>query len=145
MIKSSQWMLLSKVIFIAIEPKSNSDQEKLAQGLRKLMAEDPTFRIKSDVQTGQTIVRGTDELQLEMIVDRLRREFNVEATVGKPQVAYKETLTQMAEGEARYLWQSGGHGHYAHAKIRLSPGKAGTGYIFESQVVDNMIPKRFIQ
>jgi elongation factor G len=134
-----------QVIFIAIEPKTKSDQEKLAQVLRKLMAEDPTLRIDSNVQTGQTIVRGIDELQLDMIVDRLKREFNVEATVGKPQVAYKEALTQMAEGQARYARQTGGRGHYAHAKIRLLPGKAGTGYIFESQVAGNVIPKKFIQ
>ena len=133
-----------QVIFIAIEPKTKSDQERLAQGLRKLIAEDPTFRINSDVQTGQTIVRGMDELQLEMIVDRLKREFNVEATVGMPQVAYKETLTQMAEGESKYVRHIGGHAHYAHAKIRLLPGKAGTGYIFESQVAGNKIPKKFI-
>ncbi len=133
-----------QVIFIVIEPKTKFDQEKLAQGLRTLMAEDPTFRINSDVQTGQTIVRGMDELQLETIVERLKREFNVAATVGKPQVAYKETLTQMAEGESKFLWRIGGHGQYAHAKIRLLPGKSGTGYIFESKVAGNKIPERFI-
>jgi elongation factor G len=134
-----------QVIFIAIEPKTRSDQEKLVQGLRTLMAEDPAFRIDSDIETGRTIVHGTDELQLERIVERLEREFKVEATVGKPQVAYMETVTQTAEGEARYYWQFGGHGQYAHAKIRLSPGKAGTGYIFESKDIGNAIPKRFIQ
>ena len=123
-----------QVIFIAIEPKTRSDQDKLVQGLRTLMAADPTFRIDSDIETGRTIVRGMGELQLEIIVDRLKREFNVEATVGKPQVVYKETVTQTAEGEARYHWQFGGHAHYAHAKVRLSPGKAGTGYIFESKL-----------
>src|SRR5260221_4109374 len=88
-----------QVIFIAIEPKTRSDQDKLVQGLRTLMAADPTFRIDSDIETGRTIVRGMGELQLEIIVDRLKREFNVEATVGKPQVVYKETVTQTAEGE----------------------------------------------
>jgi elongation factor G len=134
-----------QVIFIAIEPTTKSDQEKLAQGLRNLRAEDSTFRIDSDAQTGQTIVRGVDELQLETIVDRLKREFNVEATVGKPQVAYKETLTQMAEGKGRYARQIRGRGNYAHAKIRVLPGRAGTGYIFESQVIGSVIPERFIK
>jgi len=133
-----------QVIFIAIEPKTKSDQEKLAEGLRKLMAEDPTFRINSDVQTGQTIVRGMDKLQLERIVDRLKREFNVAATVGKPQIAYKEGLTQVAEGESKVAQQIGGYGNYAHVKMRLLPGETGTGYIFEIQVAGNKIPKRFI-
>src|SRR5690606_23477996 len=93
------------VISLAIEPKSKSDQEKLGQGLAKLMAEDPTFRVNSDQQTGQTIIRGMGELHLEIIVDRLKREFNVEANVGRPQVAYKETLTMAAEGEGRYVRQ----------------------------------------
>src|SRR5260370_9515220 len=90
------------------------------------------------------MVCGMDELQIETIVERLKREFNVAGTVGKPQVAYKETLTQVAEGESKFLWRIGGHGQYAHAKIRLLPGKSGTGYIFESKVAGNKIPERFI-
>src|SRR5260370_8304790 len=90
------------------------------------------------------MVRGKEELQMERIVEGLKREFNVAATVGKPQVAYKETLTQVAEGESKFLWRIGGHGQYAHAKIRLLPGKSGTGYIFESQVAGNKIPKKFV-
>src|SRR6185436_14559534 len=93
------------VISLAMEPKTKADQEKLGQGLAKLMAEDPTFRVKSDVETGQTVISGMGELHLEIIVDRLKREFNVEASVGKPQVAYKETLTRAAEGEGRYIKQ----------------------------------------
>src|SRR5260370_19470710 len=118
-----------QVIFIAIEPKTKSDQEKLAQGLRKLMAEDPTFRIDSGVQTCQTIVRGMDELQLETIVERLKREFNVVATGGKPQVPYKETRTQAAEGESNFLWPIGIHLQHSHAQIRLLPANTRTAYI----------------
>src|SRR5437867_11377424 len=113
------------VISLAIEPKTKADQEKLGAGLQKLMAEDPTFRVNSDQQTGQTIIRGMGELHLEIIVDRLKREFNVEASVGRPQVAYKETLTRPAEGEGRYIRQTGGRGQYGHAKIRLVPRQPG--------------------
>jgi elongation factor G len=133
------------VISLAIEPKTKVDQEKLGTGLGKLMAEDPTFRVNTDLQTGQTIIRGMGELHLEIIVDRLKREFNVEASVGKPQVAYKETLTREAEGEGRYVRQTGGRGQYGHAKIRLYPGAPGTGYIFEDEIVGGSIPKEFIK
>jgi elongation factor G len=133
------------VISLAIEPKTKADQEKLGTGLQKLMAEDPTFRVNTDTQTGQTIIRGMGELHLEIIVDRLKREFNVEAAVGKPQVAYKETLTRQAEGEGRYVRQTGGRGQYGHAKIRLFPGQPGTGYIFENEIVGGAIPKEFIK
>src|SRR5437762_13969165 len=133
------------VISIAIEPRTKVDQEKLGLGLQKLMAEDPTFRVETDRQTGQTIIRGMGELHLEIIVDRLKREFNVEAAVGKPQVAYKETLTRQAEGEGRYVRQTGGRGQYGHAKIRLFPGEPGTGYIFENEISGGSIPKEFIK
>jgi elongation factor G len=133
------------VISLAIEPKTKVDQEKLGTGLGKLMAEDPTFRVNTDPQTGQTIIRGMGELHLEILVDRLKREFNVEASVGKPQVAYKETLTKEAEGEGRYVRQTGGRGQYGHAKIRLYPGAPGTGYIFENEIVGGSIPKEFIK
>jgi elongation factor G len=133
------------VISLAIEPKTKADQEKLGTGLQKLMAEDPTFRVNTDVQTAQTIIRGMGELHLEIIVDRLKREFNVEATVGKPQVAYKETLTKPADGEGRYVKQTGGRGQYGHAKIHLYPGEPGTGYVFENEIVGGSIPKEFIK
>jgi elongation factor G len=133
------------VISLAIEPKTKADQEKLGTGLQKLMAEDPTFRVNTDIQTGQTIIRGMGELHLEIIVDRLKREFNVEATVGKPQVAYKETLTRPADGEMKYAKQTGGRGQYGHVKIHLYPGEPGTGYIFENEIVGGAIPKEFIK
>jgi elongation factor G len=133
------------VIHLAIEPKTKADQEKLGQGLSKLMAEDPTFRVNTDQQTGQTIIRGMGELHLEIIVDRLKREFGVEALVGKPQVAYKETLTRPADGEMKYAKQTGGRGQYGHAKIHVFPGEPGTGYIFENEIVGGAIPKEFIK
>jgi elongation factor G len=133
------------VISLAIEPKTKVDQEKLGTGLQKLMAEDPTFRVNTDTQTGQTIIRGMGELHLEIIVDRLKREFNVEASVGKPQVAYKETLTRPADGEMKYAKQTGGRGQYGHVKIHLYPGQPGTGYVFENEIVGGAIPREFIK
>src|SRR5205809_1204359 len=133
------------VISLAIEPKTKSDQEKLGVGLQKLRAEDPTFHVNTDIQTGQVIIAGMGELHLEIIVDRLKREFSVEATVGKPQVAYKETLTRPADGEMKYAKQTGGRGQYGHAKIHLYPGEPGTGYIFENEVTQGAIPKEFIK
>jgi elongation factor G len=133
------------VISLAIEPKTKSDQEKLGVGLQKLRAEDPTFHVQTDPQTGQVIIAGMGELHLEIIVDRLKREFGVEATVGKPQVAYKETLTRPADGEMKYAKQTGGRGQYGHVKIHLYPGEPGTGYIFENEVTQGSIPKEFIK
>jgi elongation factor G len=133
------------VISLAIEPKTKADQEKLGVGLQKLMAEDPTFRVNTDQQTGQVIIAGMGELHLEIIVDRLKREFNVEASVGKPQVAYKETLTRPADGEMKYAKQTGGRGQYGHVKIHVYPGQPGTGYIFENEIVGGAIPKEFIK
>ncbi|HEX6161083.1 MAG TPA: elongation factor G, partial [Thermoanaerobaculia bacterium] len=133
------------VIALAIEPKTKGDQEKLGVGLSKLMAEDPTFRVKTDEQTGQVVISGMGELHLEIIVDRLKREFNVEASVGKPQVAYKETLTRAADGEMKYAKQTGGRGQYGHAKIHLFPGEPGTGFVFENEIVGGAIPKEFIK
>ncbi len=133
------------VISLAIEPKTKADQEKLGVGLQKLMAEDPTFRVQTDQQTGQVIIAGMGELHLEIIVDRLKREFNVEASVGKPQVAYKETLTRPADGEMKYAKQTGGRGQYGHCKIHLFPGEPGSGYIFENEIVGGAIPKEFIK
>jgi elongation factor G len=133
------------VIRLAIEPKTKSDQEKLGMGLAKLMAEDPTFRVNTDHETGQTVIAGMGELHLEIIVDRLKREFSVEANVGAPQVAYKETITRASEGEGRYVKQTGGRGQYGHAKIRLVPRKPGEGYLFENNIVGGTIPKEFIK
>ena len=133
------------VISLAIEPKTKADQEKLGQGLAKLMAEDPTFRVNTDPETGQVVIRGMGELHLEIIVDRLKREFNVEASVGKPQVAYKETLTRAADGEGRYIKQTGGRGQYGHAKIRLTPRQPGEGYLFDNKIVGGSIPREFIK
>ena len=133
------------VISLAIEPKTKSDQEKLGVGLQKLRAEDPTFHVQTDPATGQVIIAGMGELHLEILVDRLKREFNVEATVGKPQVAYKETLTRPADGECKYAKQTGGRGQYGHCKIHLYPGEPGTGYIFENETTGGSIPKEFIK
>ncbi len=133
------------VISLSIEPKTKADQEKLGQGLGKLMAEDPTFRVKTDIQTGEVVISGMGELHLEIIVDRLKREFNVEASVGRPQVAYKETLTRPADGEMKYAKQTGGRGQYGHAKIHVFPGETGTGYVFENKISGGSIPREFIK
>jgi elongation factor G len=133
------------VISLAIEPKTKADQEKLGQGLGKLMAEDPTFRVKTDPATGEVVIAGMGELHLEIIVDRLKREFSVEATVGRPQVAYKETLTRPADGEMKYAKQTGGRGQYGHVKIHLFPGEPGSGYVFENETTGGSIPREFIK
>src|SRR6188474_1177170 len=133
------------VISLAIEPKTKVDQEKLGTGLAKLMAEDPTFRVKTDQATGEVVIAGMGELHLEIIVDRLKREFNVEASVGRPQVAYKEGITRGAEGEGKWIKQSGGRGQYGHAKIRIMPRKPGEGYEFVNEIVGGSIPKEFIK
>jgi elongation factor G len=132
------------VIALAVEPKTKSDQEKLGQGLAKLMQEDPTFKVETDRDTGQTKISGMGELHLEIIVDRLKREFGVEANVGKPQVAYKETIRKPAKGEGRYIKQTGGRGQYGHAKIELEPAP-GEGYVFENDISGGSIPKEFIK
>jgi elongation factor G len=130
---------------VAIEPKTKADQEKLGQGMAKLMAEDPTFRVNTDEQTGQVVIRGMGELHLEIIVDRLKREFGVEASVGKPQVAYREALTRPAEGDGLFKRQTGGRGQFGHAKIRVFPLEPGTGYQFDNKTVGGSIPKEFIK
>ena len=132
------------VIEVAIEPKTKSDQEKLGQALGKLMQEDPTFRVHTDKETGQTIIAGMGELHLEIITDRLVREFNVGANVGKPQVAYRETITQEADGEGRYIRQTGGRGQYGHAKIHMRP-TTEADFVFNNKIVGGMIPKEFIK
>ncbi len=132
------------VISLAIEPKTKSDQEKLGLALSRLSEEDPTFRVKTDQDTGQTIIAGMGELQLEVLVDRMKREFKVEANVGQPQVAYKETLTQNAAGEGKYIRQTGGRGQYGHCLLRIEPLPRGQGREFESAIVGGAIPREFI-
>ncbi len=132
------------VIQVAIEPKTKAGQEKMSVALQKLSEEDPTFRAYTDEETGQTIIAGMGELHLEIIVDRMLREFKVEAAVGKPQVAYRETITKSVEAEGKYVRQSGGKGQYGHAKIFVEPQEPGTGYTFESKIVGGVIPKEYI-
>ena len=133
------------VIRVAIEPKTKQGQEKMGFALAKLAEEDPTFKTYTDPETAQTIIAGMGELHLEIIVDRLLREFKVEANVGKPQVAYKETIRQAVEAEGLFKRQTGGHGQYGHCKIRLEPQEAGKGYEFVDETVGGSIPKEFIQ
>ncbi|MGH9201635.1 MAG: elongation factor G, partial [Vicinamibacterales bacterium] len=133
------------VIEVAVEPKTKADYDKMGVALQRLAAEDPSFRVKSDQETGQTIIAGMGELHLEIIVDRLKREFSVEASVGKPQVAYKETLTAPSEGHGRFVRQTGGRGQFGDAKIRLLPLPAGTGYQFDNQIVGGAIPREYIK
>ena len=133
------------VLKLSIEPKTKSDQEKLSVALAKLMKEDPTFRVQTDPDTGQTLISGMGELHLDIIVDRLVREFNVGANVGRPQVAYKETITKEAEGEGRFVRQSGGRGQFGHAKIRIRPTTDGEEFVFNNQIVGGVIPREFIR
>ena len=132
------------VIRVAIEPKTKAGQEKMGIALAKLSEEDPTFRCYTDEETGQTIIAGMGELHLEIIVDRLLREFKVEANVGKPQVAYKETIRSTADVDEKYARQSGGKGQYGHVKIRVSPNETGKGYEFINSIVGGAIPKEYI-
>jgi len=132
------------VIRVAIEPKTKAGQEKMGIALAKLAEEDPTFRTYTDEETGQTIIAGMGELHLEIIVDRLLREFKVEANVGKPQVAYKETIRRAAEVDNKYVRQSGGKGQYGHVKIRIEPSEPGVGYLFENKIIGGAIPKEYI-
>jgi elongation factor G len=132
------------VISVAIEPKTKAAQEKMSIALAKLSEEDPTFKTYTDQETGQTIIAGMGELHLEIIVDRLRREFNVECNVGKPQVAYKETITKPVRVEGKFIRQSGGRGQYGHVWLEMEPAPRGEGYIFENRIVGGVIPKEFI-
>jgi elongation factor G len=132
------------VMSLAIEPKTKSDQEKMGVALGKLSEEDPTFRIKSDANTGQTIISGMGELHLEILVDRMKREFKVEANVGAPQVAYRETITIPADGEGKYIKQTGGRGQYGHCLIKIEPLPRGTGYEFVNEITGGAIPREFI-
>jgi len=132
------------VISLAIEPKTKTDQEKLSYALKRLSEEDPTFQIKVDKDTGQTIISGMGELHLEIIVDRLKREFRVEADTGRPQVAYKETIKKSAEGEGKYIRQTGGRGQYGHCLLKVEPKERGEGFEFESEITGGSIPREFI-
>jgi len=132
------------VISVAIEPKTKADQEKMGVALQKLSEEDPTFRVKSDEETNQTIISGMGELHLEIIVDRMFREFKVQTNVGKPQVAYRETVQKEVEGEGKYIKQSGGRGQYGHVVFKIIPQEAGKGYEFVNEVVGGRIPREYI-
>ncbi len=143
-------VVLEKIIFpepviqIAIEPKTKADQDKLSDALQKLSDEDPTFKIKVDDETGQTLISGMGELHLEILIDRMKREFKVEANVGKPQVAYRETITQTVEVEGKFVKQSGGRGKYGHVWLEVSPNEAGKGYEFTNGIVGGVVPKEYI-
>ena len=132
------------VISVAVEPKTKSDQEKMGIALGKLAQEDPSFRVKTDQESGQTIISGMGELHLDILVDRMRREFNVEANVGRPQVAHRETIRKSVEAEGKFVKQSGGRGQYGHVKIRLMPMGVGEGYVFDNQIVGGSVPKEYI-
>ncbi len=132
------------VISLAIEPKTKADQEKLGLALSKLSEEDPTFKIKTDHETGQTVISGMGELHLEILVDRLKREFKVEANTGQPQVAYRETITKEIEVEEKYIRQTGGRGQYGHCVIIARPRERGEGFIFNNKIVGGTIPREFI-
>ena len=132
------------VIQVAIEPKTKVDQEKMGVALLKLAEEDPTFRINTDPETGQTLISGMGELHLEIIVDRMLREFKVEANVGRPQVAYKETIRQKARAEGKFIRQSGGRGQYGHAVLEIEPGQPGSGLLFTNKIIGGAIPKEYI-
>ncbi len=143
-IKLEEMEFMKPVIEQAIEPKDKQAQEKLGIALGKLMEEDPTFKSYTDEQTGQTIIAGMGELHLDILVDRMKREFGVEVTVGRPQVAYKETIRKAVEAEGKYIKQSGGRGQYGHCKIKMEPLERDKGYVFENTVVGGAIPKEFI-
>ncbi len=133
------------VISVAIEPKTKADQDKMGIALQKLAEEDPSFRVKSDTETGQTIISGMGELHLDIIVDRLLREFKVDANVGKPQVAYRETIRGNADQDSKFIRQSGGKGQYGHVKIKISPAEENAGFVFENKIVGGAIPKEYIE
>jgi len=143
-------IILEKIVFpesvisIKIEPKTKADQEKMGDALRRLMIEDPTFRVKGDVETGETIISGMGELHLDIIADRMKREFKVEALIGKPQVAYKETIKIEANGEGKYIRQSGGRGQYGHALLKLKPKEKGSGFEFVDEIKGGDIPREYI-
>jgi elongation factor G len=129
---------------VAVEPKTKADQEKMGMALGKLAQEDPSFRVRTDEESGQTIISGMGELHLDIIVDRMKREFKVEANVGKPQVAYRETIRKTVEQEGKFVRQSGGRGQYGHVWLRIEPQEAGAGYEFVNEIVGGVVPKEYI-
>ena len=133
------------VISVAIEPKTKADQDKMGIALQKLAEEDPSFRVKSDAETGQTIISGMGELHLDIIVDRMLREFKVDANIGKPQVAYRETIRGNSDQDSKFIRQSGGKGQYGHVKVRISPAGENEGFVFENKIVGGAIPKEYIE
>ena len=133
------------VISVAIEPKTKADQDKMGIALQKLAEEDPSFQVKTDTETGQTIISGMGELHLDIIVDRMLREFKVEANVGKPQVAYRETIRGTADQDSKFIRQSGGKGQYGHVKVRISPAEENAGFVFENKIVGGAIPREYIE
>jgi elongation factor G len=133
------------VISVAVEPKTKADQEKMGMALAKLAQEDPTFKVHTDPDSGQTIISGMGELHLEIIIDRMMREYKVEANIGKPQVAYRETIRKKSEAEGKYIRQTGGRGQYGHVKIRVEPQEAGKGYEFVNEIVGGVVPKEYIK
>ena len=133
------------VISVAIEPKTKADQDKMGIALQKLAEEDPSFRVKSDTETGQTIISGMGELHLDIIVDRMLREFKVEANIGKPQVAYRETIRGNSDQDSKFIRQSGGKGQYGHVKVRISPAGENEGFVFENKIVGGAIPREYIE
>ena len=146
----NQPIVLEKIIFpepvisIRVEPKTKADQEKMGLALKKLATEDPTFRVKTDLETGETIISGMGELHLEIITDRIKREFNVEASIGRPQVAYKESIIESAEAEGKYVRQSGGRGQYGHVWLKVKPKERGQGFEFIDEIKGGVIPREFI-
>jgi elongation factor G len=147
---ADQQIILERMVFpepvisVAVEPKTKADQEKMGIALSKLAQEDPSFRVRTDEESGQTIISGMGELHLEIIVDRMKREFNVEANVGKPQVAYRETIRKSVEQEGKYVRQTGGRGQYGHVWLRIEPKEAGTGYEFVNEIVGGVVPREYI-
>ena len=132
------------VIKVAVEPKSKADQDKLSEALIKLSEEDPTFQVAYDDQTGQTVIAGMGELHLDILVDRLKREFRVQCNVGRPQVAYRETITQPVRAEGRFVRQSGGRGQYGHVWLEMEPNEPGKGFEFEDKIIGGVVPREYI-
>src|SRR5471030_289289 len=132
------------VISVAVEPRTKVDQEKMGVALQRLAKEDPSFRVHTDQESGQTIISGMGELHLEIIVDRMKREFKVEANVGKPQVAYRETLKKTVNSEGKFIRQSGGRGQYGHVWLELSPNEMGAGFVWENAIVGGAVPREYI-
>jgi elongation factor G len=145
MLTSSLVNTFEPLLSLEIEPRTRADHQSLEQGVQSLMSEDAMFRVQTDAQTGRTTIFGMGELQLAIIVDRLEREFNVQATVGQPRVAYKSALTRHADGEGRYVGQTGGRGQYGHVKIHLYPGTPGAGCVFENEISSGSIPEAYIK